>query len=193
MKTPAASSLCRAAAVLCLGLFALPAAGRAQASKPGWGVNQAQALAQAKAEKKMVLMDFTGSDWCGWCKKMDQEIYATPAFQRYAQANLVLVELDFPQRKLLSTATKQQNASLANQYGVNGYPTTVLLDSEGKTLGVSSGYYPGGAAAFIAALEKMKADGPTAAQDAPRPQPTPPARTTTNPLGNTRVQGTGGL
>ena len=61
----------------------------------------------------MVLMDFTGSDWCGWCIKMDKEIFSTPEFQKYAQANLVLVELDFPHKKQLPPATKQQNDALA--------------------------------------------------------------------------------
>lgn len=160
MKTLAISTLFRAA-VLCLGLLALPAAGHAQASKPGWSVNQAQALAKAKTEKKMVLMDFTGSDWCGWCIKMDKEIFSTPEFQKYAQANLVLVELDFPHKKQLPPATKQQNDALAKQYGVDGFPTTVVLDSEGKTVKVFGGYVEGGATAFIATLEKLKAGAPT--------------------------------
>ena len=160
MKTPAVSSALRAA-VLCLGLLALPAAGLAQASKPGWSVNQPQALTKAKAEKKMVLMDFTGSDWCSWCMKMDKEIFSTPEFKKYAADNLVLVELDFPHSKQLLLATKKQNDALAKQYGVSGFPTTVVLDSEGKTIKVFGGYVEGGAAAFIATLEKLKAGAPT--------------------------------
>ena len=193
MKTPAVSSLLRAAAVLCLGLIALPAAGLAQASKPGWGVDQAQALAKAKTDKKMVLMDFTGSDWCGWCMKMDKEIFSTPEFQKYAQDNLELVELDFPHKKLLPLATKQQNDTLAKQYGVEGFPTTVLLDSEGKTLKVFDGYVSGGAAAFIATLEKLKAGGASTSQVSPVAPATQTAQTAANPLGNTHVQGSQGL
>ncbi len=189
MKTPAVSSLLRAAAVLCLGLIALPAAGRAQASKPGWGVDQTQALAKAKTDKKMVLMDFTGSDWCGWCIKMDKEIFSTPEFKKYAQDNLELVELDFPHKKQLPPMTKQQNDALAKQYGVEGFPTTVVLDSNGKTLKVFGGYVEGGAAAFIATLQQLKA-GAATTQVQPSATGT---QTASNPLGNTHVQGAQGL
>lgn len=188
----------RVAAVLCLGLLALPAAGHTQASKPGWSVDQPQALAKAKAEKKMVLMDFTGSDWCGWCIKMDKEIFSTPEFQKYAQANLVLVELDFPHKKQLPPMTKQQNDALAKQYGVEGFPTTVVLDSDGKTVKVFGGYVEGGAAAFIATLEKLKAGAPTT-QVQPNTNAARTAQTTAtkpaapNALGDSHVQGSGGL
>ena len=197
MKTSTASSVLRAA-VLCLTLLALPAAGHAQASKPGWGVDQTQALAKAKTDKKMVLMDFTGSDWCGWCIKMDKEIFSTPEFKKYAQDNLVLVELDFPHKKQLPPATKQQNDALAKQYGVQGFPTTVVLDSEGKTVKVFGGYVEGGATAFIATLEKLKT-GAATTQAQPNATSTQTAQTTTakstapNPLGNAHVQGSQGL
>ena len=188
MKTLAVSSVLRAAAVLCLGLLALPAAGFAQASKPGWGVNQNQALAKAKTEKKMVLMDFTGSDWCEWCMKMDKEIFSTPEFKKYAQANLVLVELDSPHRKQLPPMIKQQNDALKQQYDVSGYPTMVVLDANGKTLQTFSGYVEGGATAFIATLEKLKTGAPTTQVQPSAPstqtvQTTTPRPTAPNPLG----------
>ena len=187
MQTPAVSSLLRAAAVLCLGLLARPAASQAQASKPGWGVDQTQALAKARTDKKMVLMDFTGSDWCGWCMKMDKEIFSTPEFQKYAQANLVLVELDFPHKKQLPPATKQQNDTLAKQYGVEGFPTTVLLDSEGKTVKVFGGYVSGGATAFIATLEKLKAGGAATSQVSPTAPATRTAQATPDSLGTVHI------
>ena len=142
------------AGVLLLALSpAVPA--RAQ-GKPGWTTDEAKALEKAKADKKMVLMDFTGSDWCGWCMKMDKEVFSDPEFKSYAADNLVLVELDFPHQKFIAFNTKKQNEALAKQYGVEGYPTMVLLDSEGKTVKVFGGYQEGGAKAFVEQLKKAK-------------------------------------
>ncbi len=143
-------------AIVGLGLLALPAAGLAQASKPGWVTDQPKALEKAKSEKKLVLMDFTGSDWCGWCMKLDKEVFSTPEFQKYAQDHLVLVELDFPHKKVLPPALKTQNDGLQQKYGIEGYPTIIVLDGQGKKLG-ELGYQPGGPTAFIAALDKLKA------------------------------------
>lgn len=126
-------------------------------TKPGWTDNQAKALEKAKNEKKMVLMDFTGSDWCGWCMKMDKEVFDTGDFRQYAKDNLVLVELDYPRQKFISPQTKQQNEQLKNQYKVEGFPTIVVLDADGKTLKTFGGYQEGGAKAFIEELKKLKA------------------------------------
>ncbi len=125
-------------------------------AKPGWGEDQTKALAEAKSDKKIVLMDFTGSDWCGWCMKMDKEVFDTPEFKEYAKAHLVLLELDFPHKKALAPATKEQNDKLAKQYSVEGFPTLVVVDGNGKLLKTFGGYQEGGAKAFIAELEKLK-------------------------------------
>ena len=138
------------AGVLLLG------ASPAFAQKPGWSEDQPKALEKAKADKKMVLMDFTGSDWCSWCQKMDKEVFSDPAFKQYAADNLVLVELDFPHEKAQSAQTKEQNENLAKQYGVEGFPTMVLLDAEGKKVKVFDGYQEGGAKAFIDQLKGAK-------------------------------------
>ena len=154
MKNPLLKTvLC--AGVLFLGLSAAAPAVRAQ-GKPGWIDNEAKALEKAKADKKMVLIDFTGSDWCGWCIKMDKEVFSDPAFKQYAADHLVLVELDFPHQKYVAPETKKQNESLAKQYGVEGFPTMVLLDSEGKKVKVFDGYQEGGAKAFIDQLKAAK-------------------------------------
>lgn len=139
----------------CALLLASLAPGVAHAvPKPGWVEDQPKALQQAKDAKKLVLMDFTGSDWCGWCKKLDKEVFSTPEFQEYAKKNLVLVELDFPQQKYVAPQTKKQNAELAKQFKVQGYPTVIVLNGEGKQVG-QLGYMEGGPKAFIAALEKL--------------------------------------
>lgn len=124
-------------------------------AKPGWSEDYAASLAKAKADDKLVLLDFTGSDWCGWCIKIDNEIFSKPEFQEYAKKNLELVELDFPKRKSLPANVKAQNEKLAQEYGIQGFPTIIVLNSKGKKVG-ELGYMEGGPKAFIAELEKLK-------------------------------------
>jgi len=121
----------------------------------GWDDNYDKAIAQAKAEKKLVLLDFTGSDWCGWCIKLDKEVFSKPEFKEYAKANLVLVEVDFPNSKPQSKKLKEQNQKLQKEHGIQGYPTIIVLNSEGKKVG-QLGYQEGGPAPFIAKLDALK-------------------------------------
>ena len=95
----------------------------------GWTDNYEKALAQAKSEKKLVLLDFTGSDW-----------FQKPAFKTFAKDNLVPVTVDFPQGKKLPKHTADQNAKLKKEHQVSGFPTIVLLDAEGKVLNKWGGY-----------------------------------------------------
>jgi protein disulfide-isomerase len=114
-----------------------------------------KAVEATKKDGKDILVDFTGSDWCGWCIKLNKEVFSTPEFATYAKANLVAVEVDFPQKKKLSDAQKKQNQALADKYKIEGYPTIIVLNSDGKKVG-ELGYQPGGPKAFIASLEKLK-------------------------------------
>src|SRR5215213_11363481 len=98
----------------------------------GWSDEYETALAQAKKENKKILLDFTGSDWCGWCKKLDREVFSKPEFKEYADKNLVLVEVDFPRAKEQSATERRQNLELMERFGVQGYPTIVVLDGDGK-------------------------------------------------------------
>ena len=97
-----------------------------------WLTDLPKAEAQAKAENKIVLMDFTGSDWCGWCIKFKKEVLDTPEFQAYAAKNVVLVELDYPNKKVLADDLKKANAALKSQYKISGYPTLVVLHHNGE-------------------------------------------------------------
>jgi protein disulfide-isomerase len=135
--------------ILALTLAALPT--WSVQGELAWKTDLPKALAQAKAENKMVLINFTGSDWCGWCIKLKKEVFLKPDFAGYAQQNLVLVEIDFPQRKPLSSAIKAANQKLAAQYGIKGYPTVVILNSRGERI-ETLGYQEGGPKAFIAAM-----------------------------------------
>ena len=111
--------------------------------------------AQAKEEKKLVMLDFTGSDWCGWCIMLDREVFSKPQFKEYASKNLVLVEVDFPKMKPMSDATRMQNIRLAQQYQIQGFPTIVVLNGDGQII-AELGYMQGGPDAFIAVLEKLR-------------------------------------
>lgn len=141
---------------LILGTFvALALLGANAAESVTWLIDAVKAQAQAKAEKKLVLLDFTGSDWCGWCIKLNKEVFSLPEFAEYAQKNLVCVEVDFPNKKKLSAEQKKANDALAAKYKIEGYPTIIVLDGEGKKVG-ELGYMKGGPKAFIAELEKLK-------------------------------------
>jgi protein disulfide-isomerase len=121
----------------------------------GWDDDYEKALAKAKAEKKMIVLDFTGSDWCGWCIKLDKEVFSKKEFKDYAKENLVLVEVDFPQGKRQSKKLKEQNEKLKAEHGVRGFPTIIVLNSEGQKVG-QTGYMPGGPAPFIEKLNSFK-------------------------------------
>lgn len=133
--------------LICLGLFG----GLARAEDGLWTTDFAAAKAQAKAEKKLLLLDFTGSDWCHWCKLLHAEVFDKEAFQSEAPKRFVLVELDFPNRKKLPDEVKAQNTKLAKEYKIHGYPTVLLLDAEGQVI-AHTGYKPGGPHDYMAQL-----------------------------------------
>lgn len=125
---------------LILSACALFASVTLSLAKTGWDDDYEKSLAKAKEDQKMVLLDFTGSDWCGYCIKLDEEVFSTSAFKRFAKENLILVELDYPRGKNLPKKTKEQNDGLKSKYGIRGYPTIILLDSEGKEAARWVGY-----------------------------------------------------
>ena len=139
-----------------LSLIALAALSTsAFAAKEGWLDDLEKAKEQAKTGGKRILLDFTGSDWCGWCKKLDAEVFSQQEFKDYAAKHLVLVEVDFPHGFKLPDAAKKQNEALAKKYQINGYPTIIITSPSGVKKG-QLGYMEGGPKAFIKALEKAK-------------------------------------
>ena len=125
------------------------------AAKSGWLTSYEQAQKEAQSKNRLLLMDFTGSDWCGWCIMLDKEVFSKPEFKEYANKNLVLLELDFPRMKKMPPETTAQNERLLMKYGIQGFPTVVVFDSSGKPLG-ALGYQAGGPQAFIAELERLR-------------------------------------
>lgn len=120
----------------------------ATADAATWLTDLREANVQAAREGKPVLINFTGSDWCPWCIKLRQEVFSQPEFEAFAAKNLVLVEIDFPKRTPLSPEQQKINAGWAAQYKIDGFPTVVFLDRQGREVH-RSGYRPGGAKLFL--------------------------------------------
>ena len=138
---------------LLLAALAITVIWQANAAGNAWLTDLPKAQAQAKIENKIVLLDFTGSDWCGWCIKFRKEVLDTAEFQGYADKHVVLVELDYPRHKEQSGDLKKANAALKNKYKVTGFPTLVVLNQDGREIGRQVGFDEGGPKAFIAKLE----------------------------------------
>jgi len=138
-----------------IGLLACVALLQAGAAELKWMTDLSLAKTKAKAEKKLVMLDFTGSDWCGWCIRLNKEVFSKPEFAEYAAKNLVLVEVDFPRKKQQTEEMKKANQTLQEKYDIKGYPTIIVLNGAGSKIG-ETGYMEGGPKAFIAELDKIK-------------------------------------
>lgn len=112
----------------------------ARGAEAGWLTDAALAQTKAKAESKLVMLEFTGSDWCPPCKKMAAEVFPSAEFKAFAAKNLVPVKLDFPQRTRLPAAQQQANDALAKKHQVNAFPTLVFLRPDGAEAGRLVGY-----------------------------------------------------
>lgn len=120
-----------------------------------WIENYNEALEIAKKENKYILMDFTGSDWCVWCMKLEKEVFSKQEFIDYANEKLVMLKVDFPQTfDSLPIEVKQERVALQNKYGIQGYPTIIVLNNQGETV-AQTGYQPGGAKNFIKQLDSI--------------------------------------
>lgn len=137
------------------------AIGSAFAGGEGWTDDFEAAKAEAAEKGQSLLMDFTGSDWCGWCIKLNEEVFSKDPFKEGVKDKFVLVELDYPQdQSKLSDETKKQNEKLQEQYAITGFPTIVLADTKGRPF-ATGGYREGGAEAYVSFLDgqlgKLKA------------------------------------
>ncbi len=139
-----------------VALVALQCVGVALAGGEGWTSDFAAAKKEAVASKKDLLMDFTGSDWCGWCIKLKEEVFSKEAFKIGVKDKFVLVEVDFPKDKSkLSEATIKQNDELGKKYQIQGYPTILLCDADGKPF-AATGYEKGGPEAYVKHLNELR-------------------------------------
>ena len=139
--------------LLIMGSFAV------QAQELVWQTDINKAITISSKEKKPMLLFFTGSDWCGWCIRLQKEVLKTPEFATWAKKNVVLVELDFPRNTPQSDAIKSQNAGIQQAFGVQGYPTVWFASAKQKDgkpsfTGIgNTGYLAGGPAAWLAAAD----------------------------------------
>ncbi|MNK61723.1 Disulfide bond reductase DsbH precursor [compost metagenome] len=136
--------------VALIGLFAIPVS---------WIGNFTEAQKQAKATHKQILINFSGSDWCGPCIRLRKEILESESFEQYAAANLLLVRADFPRQKKNQLPKEQikLNESLAELYNKDGkFPYTVLVDENGKVLKSWDGFPDESPQAFVSEIDKLK-------------------------------------
>ena len=138
-------------------LVSLSCEAQSKLEKLEWHTDMNEAIKISHKQKKPIMLFFTGSDWCGWCIKLQKEVFFTPEFEKWAKENVVLVELDFPKRKKLSEKLRQQNASLQQTFQVRGYPTIYFVEAEKSEEGRvnlnslgKAGYMRGGPSVWIA-------------------------------------------
>ena len=122
----------------------------------GWMVDLDRAVELSKETGKPIMANFTGSDWCGWCKRLKREVFDTPEFKTWAEDNVILLELDFPRKTPISDELRKQNRNLQYAFGVRGYPTIHFFTADSSSEGgytykrlAQSGYVRGGAGAWI--------------------------------------------
>lgn len=107
-----------------------------------WYTDLGKARELSDAQNKPIFGFFTGSDWCGWCRKLQNDVFAKPAFVEWAAKNVILLELDFPRRKQLPVELQQQNQALQQAFRITGYPTiwlfNVTTDSSNQNLNLEA-------------------------------------------------------
>lgn len=118
-----------------------------------WNEKLETALSKAQNENKFVLVYFTGSDWCTWCQRLSNEVFSQKEFENFAKENFILVKIDFPRNIEQSNDTKNYNNRLAQEFGVEGFPTIFILDKDGN-MRLRTGYIPGGAANYVTYLKQ---------------------------------------
>jgi protein disulfide-isomerase len=131
----------------------LLAAAAVQAAGKDWLTDYDAAIAKAKEENKILLIEFHGSDWCPPCIKLNNEVLSTEAFKALATESLVLVDVDFPRKTSLPEAQQVHNDKLAQKFGARYFPTVILVDTEGKVLSKMVGFPRGGLDGFLSFIK----------------------------------------
>lgn len=141
---------------LSLCLLTCWAVWQAGADEENWLTDFSKAQARAKSENKLVLMDFSGSDWCTGCQALSKNVLSTKTFADFAKDNLVLVNVDFPHQKKQPKELKKANEELYDRFKVEGFPTVIVLSSDGKQLKKMDGYEGQSVQDFVGELKKLK-------------------------------------
>lgn len=124
-----------------------------ESSDSMWLTDYEEAFIKARNENKHVLINFTGSDWCGWCHKLDREVFSQPEFKEYAKDNLVLLKLDFPRRTPQPQEVKIKNQGYVRKFGVTGFPTILIAKSNQQVV-LRTGYKAGGAEKYAKHIDR---------------------------------------
>ena len=95
-----------------------------------WHTDLNKAIEIANKENKPMMLFFTGSDWCGWCVRLQKEVFTQVEFKEWAQKNVILVEVDFPRANIQTEEIKTQNRNLQQQFAVRGYPTCWFVKAD---------------------------------------------------------------
>lgn len=119
-----------------------------------WITDYEVAFIKARNENKHVLINFTGSDWCGWCRKLDREVFSQSGFIEYAKENLVMLKLDFPRKTPQPREVKIKNRSYARRFGVTGYPTILIAKANQRVI-LRTGYKAGGAEKYVKHIDRV--------------------------------------
>ena len=133
----------------------------AESAQPGsinWMTNYDEAIKLSQSTSKPIVLFFTGSDWCGWCQKLEQESLDTPEFAQAVGNKFIFVKLDFPVNSALPPAVSAQNKQLQKKYNVSGFPSLVIIDGRNQTQIGKTGYRPGGGRAYADHLSKIIGD-----------------------------------
>jgi protein disulfide-isomerase len=121
-----------------------------------WTEDFSIAIQRASDTQRAILINFTGSDWCGWCVRLDDEVFTKDSFIEFAYENLVLFKADFPRNITQTDELKAQNTRLAEKYGVRGFPTILLIDKDENQI-ARTGYVEGGAENYITHIQELLA------------------------------------
>ena len=119
-----------------------------------WETDFEKASANAKASNRYMLLDFSGSDWCGWCVRLEEEVFSEKEFEKYAKENLICVLLDFPRGRPLKKKLAKQNEELKNKYNIRGFPSVLILSPSGEKI-FKTGYKKGGPEKYVEQLDTI--------------------------------------
>jgi hypothetical protein len=132
-----------------------------------WSGDYPAALARAKREHKLMVLNFTGSDWDSWSKRLNDEALFSDRFFEFADRRLVLVTVDFPRYRTMTLEVRHRNEALKKTYGVSRLPTIVVTDSNGKALLVQNGYQYRCLETLINAISMLPAPRPLEVEEGP--------------------------
>jgi thioredoxin-related protein len=141
---------------LLIGLLTMGALLQVNAAEPEWLTDLAKAQSKAKAEDKLLLIEFVGSDWCPPCMELQKKVMVSRVFTKYAGKNLVLMQVDFPQRKTQPEELKKANKEVAEKFNVEEFPTVLVLNPQGGELKRETGYTGGSPTEYVAKLQALR-------------------------------------